>query len=232
MKYTFKTLAFCLALLASGHSYALFRCGNVFQDRPCDSESAQKAAATLAAKPKAGSSAAIAASASTNGATVSPFAMECAKLGKNSLDIIWKREAGSLREAQSAKGSSEHRKLVDAVYDRRGSAPEIRASIEADCIGEKQRAADAAAAIAAIAAQGGLPAVAASPAVAVAPTAAAPAPATAVAKKNDNASECADLNNKLSSLKDRARQGGGASTMEQINKERRTVDSNISAAKC
>jgi hypothetical protein len=234
MQYTFKTLAFCFALLASGHSYALFRCGNVFQDRPCDSESAQKAAATLAAKPKAGSSESTAAAASANGATVSPFAMECAKLGKNSLDIIWKREAGALREAQSAKGSSEYRKLVNSVYDRRGSAPEIKASIEAECIGERQRAADAAAAIAAIAAQGGLPTVAASPVAAAAPATAAapPAPAATAASKNDNAVQCAKLNNELTSLKDRARQGGSVSTMERINNERRTVDSNISAAKC
>jgi hypothetical protein len=235
MKYIFKTLAFCLALLASGHSYALFRCGNVFQDRPCDSESAQKAAATLAAKPKAGSSEATAAAAA-KGATVSPFAMECAKLGKSSMEISWKREAGALREAQSAKGSSEHKKLVDSVYDRRGSAPEIKAAIEAECISERQHAADAAAAIAAIAAQGGLPTVAASPVAAAAPTAAAAAPAPAAASasasKNDNAVQCAKLNIELTTLKDRARQGGSVSTMERINNERRTVDSKISAARC
>lgn len=236
MTHRLSILVFCAGMLASTASHALFRCGNVFQDRPCDAGSAQKAAATLAAKPQAGSSAAAAPAA---GAAVSPFAIECAKVGKSSLDISWKREAGQLREAQAANGSPEHRKLVGAVYDRRGSAPEVRAAIEAECIGERQRAADAAAAIAAIAAQGGLPTATTSPATGAGPAAAAataaataPALSAATGKTNDTAGRCTKLNHELASINQRARQGGSVATMEQINNERRALDRSISVAKC
>jgi hypothetical protein len=122
MNSLFKTLVCSLALLASGHSFALYRCGNVFQDQPCDITDAQAAVATsarAAAKPPADSSASVPAG------TVSPFAMACARVGKSSLDIIWKREAGALREAQyaNAEGNPDHKNLVDSVYEQRGTAP-------------------------------------------------------------------------------------------------------------
>jgi hypothetical protein len=228
MNSLLKTLVCSLAFLASGHSFALYRCGNVFQDRPCDGGDAQAPSAALerpAAKPQAASSA------SASAATVSPFAMACARVGKSSLDIIWKREAGALREAQYAnvEGSLEHKNLVDAVYDQRGTAPQIRAAIEADCIGEKQRAADANAALAAAQkAPGATPAaVRAAPATAPLTVAAAPA-----GKASDSAAQCAKLSSQLAAVQERARSGGGVATMEQIGNERRAIDSKISAAKC
>jgi hypothetical protein len=228
MNFPLKTLVCSLALLASGHSFALYRCGNVFQDRPCDGADAQAAPARPAVKPQAASSA------SASAATVSPFAMACARLGKSSLDIIWKREAGALREAQyaNAEGNLEHKNLVDAVYEQRGTAPHIRAAIETDCIGEKQRAADANAALALVQkAQGTAPA-----AVRTAPTAAATAPLNVAAapagKAGDSAAPCANLSSQLAAVQERARKGGGVAAMEQIGNERRAIDSKISAAKC
>jgi hypothetical protein len=187
MNSTLKTLVCSLALLASGQSFALYRCGNVFQDRPCDRSDAQAATARPDAKPQAASSANVSA------ANVSPFAMACSRVGKSSLDIIWKREAGALREAQyaNAEGNPEHKNLVDAVYEQRGTAPQIRAAIEADCMGERQRAADANAALASLQKiQGTAPAAARSAPTATAPLAVAAAPA---GKAGDNASQCTNL---------------------------------------
>jgi hypothetical protein len=229
MNFLFKTLVCSLALLASGHSFALYRCGSVFQDRPCDITDAQGAAAKsdrAAVKPSADSTA------KAPAGTVSPFAMACSRVGKSSLDIIWKREAGALREAQyaNAEGNPEHKNLVDAVYEQRGTAPQIRAAIEADCIGEKQRAADANAALAAVQKSPG-----ATAASARAPAAIGAAPLTvagAPAKPNDSAAQCANLGSQLASVQERARRGGGVAAMEQLANERRAIDSKISAAKC
>lgn len=160
--------------------------------------------------------------------------MACARIGKSSLDIIWKREAGVLREAQYATAPSdlEHKKLVSSVYERRGTAPEIRAAIETDCIGEKQRAADTAAAIAVLQnAQGNTSAVKEPSSKVATPTAAAGESAPAI-KKSINATQCADLNNELIFLQASSRRGGSVATMEGINAQRRAIDSKISSTKC
>jgi hypothetical protein len=231
MNSLFKTLVCSLALLAPGHSFALYRCANVFQDRPCDGGDAQ-AAAAASARPTATAKPQAASSANVSAATISPFAMACARVGKSSLEIIWKREAGALREAQyaNAEGNPEHKSLVDAVYEQRGTAPQIRAAIETDCIGEKQRAADANAALASVQkAQGTAPAVVRTAPTPTAPLTVAAAPA---GKSGDSASQCANLSSQLAAVQERARRGGGVSAMEQIGNERRAIDSKISAAKC
>jgi hypothetical protein len=236
MNSTLKTLVFCLGLLASAQSHALFRCGNVFQDRPCDGNDAQ-AVPAAATRPAAKTPAAVKGDvaptdANASPGSASPFAMACSRMGKSSLDIIWKREAGALREAQyaSAGGNPEHKALVDAVYERRGTAPQIRAAIETDCIGEKQRAADAAAAIAALKKpQSTVPVAERTAPADAGPITVAAAPA---GKAADSAAQCAKLNSQLVAVQERARRGGTVASMEQIANDRRAIDSKISAAKC
>jgi hypothetical protein len=119
--------------------------------------------------------------------------------------------------------------LVDAVYEQRGTAPQIRAAIEADCIGEKQRAADANAALATGQKnQGTVASARAAPAAGTAPLIVAGAPA----KPADSVAQCANLSSQLASVQERARRGGGVAAMEQLANERRAIDSKISAAKC
>ena len=158
--------------------------------------------------------------------------MACSRVGKSSLDVIWKREAGALREAQYASnaGNPEHKSLVDAVYEQRGTAPQIRAAIEAECIGERQRAADANAALAAVQKNLGVTA----PARSVSSTGTAPliVAAAPTGKTGDSAAQCASVSSLLASVQERARKGGGVVTMEQLANERRAIDSKISAAKC
>jgi hypothetical protein len=227
-----KTLVCTIIALAAGHSHAVYRCGNVFQDTPCDGGAAPKAAARPAPSAAADAPAAAPVAASKAATGVSPFAGVCARQGKSALDIVWKREAGALREAQRAK-SPENGKLIDAVYDRRGSAQEISAQIEAECITEKQRAADAAAALAALqqAAGADAPATAPKPATALKePSNGESAPKTAATA--DNKAQCANLRQQLTAVQDRGRQGGNVADMERINTDRRKIDQQISNAKC
>jgi hypothetical protein len=235
MKLNLKTVAALGALAICSTSYGAYRCGNVFQDRPCDAATAQTAATRAAtAKAAVPSAAAVAAPAAN-----SPFAAVCTRLGKSAMDVIWTREAGSTKEKQLQKSpgylsADDYANMVEAVYARRGSAPEIRASIEADCIAEKQRAADTAAAIAAL--QQGAKPVAQTPVVGVPVVGVPAAPASAEAKtapvQASNTARCDSLMAERSDLQSRARQGGGIGTMEQINNQRRSVDTQISQAKC
>jgi hypothetical protein len=223
MNFIAKAFACTVIALAAGHSHAVYRCGSVFQGTPCDGGAAPKAVTRQA--PSAAADAGAATPKAATGA--SPFAIVCARTGQAALDIIWKREVGALREAQKAK-SPGNGALIDAVYERRGSAQEIRAQIEAECIAEKQRAADAAAALHALQQAAGTNATTVAPQ----PTAAGTAePLKPVAALNNKA-QCASLYQQRTTVQNRGRQGGDIATMERINSERRAIDEQISSAKC
>jgi hypothetical protein len=153
MKNQLKT---CLGLLAlmvlATPAHALFRCGNSYQDKPCATTAAESPVnpairnATVSAAPAASKPVA------------SPFAAACARTGNEAQRIVWNREAGATREKQINELPKGHAyddmvQTIDAVYTKRGTAPEIRGQIEADCLVQKQKQADAAAAIKALAEQ-------------------------------------------------------------------------------
>lgn len=66
------------------------------------------------------------------------------------MKIVWARESGATREQQLGWGT-QSQQLVDSAYSyyKRGSAPEIRAAVEAECVADKERQAAALAATAA-----------------------------------------------------------------------------------
>src|SRR4030067_762715 len=114
------------------HAQKMYRCGNVYQDRPCAGEQQKIIGSTGAAS-----------------ASAAP-AVEghCAQRGANAQKIMWAKETGRTEEMQlSAASSGEERKLIAEVYRKRGPSVEVRAAIEADCTAERQRAAQAAALI-------------------------------------------------------------------------------------
>jgi hypothetical protein len=146
----------CLGLLATmalaSPAQALFRCGNSYQDKPCNTAAAESPVnpairnATVPATPTAVKVAA------------SPFAARCAQIGNEAQRIVWNREGGATREKQIAelpRGAvyDDMVQTIDAVYTKRGTAPEIRGQIEAECLVQKQKQADAAAALKALAEQ-------------------------------------------------------------------------------
>ena len=153
MKNQLKT---CLGLLAfmvlATPAQALFRCGNSYQDKPCTTAATESPVnpairnATVPATPAAAKAAA------------SPFAAACARMGNEAQRIVWNREAGATRDKQIADLPRGHAyedmvQTIDAVYTKRGTAPEIRGQIEAECLVQKQKQADAAAALKALAEQ-------------------------------------------------------------------------------
>lgn len=123
----------CTALPASAQK--MYRCGSVYQDRPCASGTESK---TLSGGgvPTATASAASAVAADA----------ECTKRGSAAQKIKWVREAGKTEEQQLVGATSQYdRDLIADVYQRQGTSGQVRAAIEADCMQAKQRAAQAAA---------------------------------------------------------------------------------------
>jgi hypothetical protein len=145
-------MAFSAALVLATPAHALFRCGNSYQDKPCTTAAAESTVnpairnATVPTTP------------STAKPAASPFAAACARMGNEAQRIVWNREAGATREKQIAELPRGHAydemvQTIDAVYTKRGTAPEIRGQIEAECLVQKQKQADAAAALKALAEQ-------------------------------------------------------------------------------
>jgi hypothetical protein len=226
--------AACAAALLSTHVAAqtMYRCGNSYQDRPCGAGQASKAmgSATTAA-PAAGATA----------------DAECRQRGADAQKMAWAREAGQTQEQQLARidGSSApasrksyERRLVTEVYAQRGSSAAVRAGIEADCVAEKQKAAETAAAAKAL----GL----APPAQPVGPSAAPATPGaeeqrvtqgsvsqSASAREAQRKQErCASLNAQLDDVRNRQRAGGSAGTMDSLSRQRRELEAKLSADRC
>lgn len=225
-----------LSLLAAGAAHAVYRCGNVYQDRPCDDKGPQThltpgVKAAPAPAPATGGSPAQAAGAS-------PFAPACARVGDEAQKIAWKREGGATQEKLMAElpnqGSrSETAAIIDSVYRKRGSAPEIRAAVEAECIAQKQQAADTAAALAALRAQqaqqgGSAPASAAPDAAGARPAASA----QKTAQPAGPSASCTSLKASLDSVNADLRRGGNANNMEQLHHRRRSYEQAIREGRC
>ena len=223
-----------LSLLAAGAAHAVYRCGNVYQDRPCDDKGPQThltPGVKAAPAPATGGTPA-------QPAGASPFAPACARVGDEAQKIAWKREGGATQEKLMAElanqGSrSETAAIIESVYRKRGSAPEIRAAVEAECIAQKQQAADTAAALAALRAQQGQQGGAA-PAP-VAPDAAGTAPAAGAqktAQPTGPGASCTSLRAQLDSVNADLRRGGNANTMDQLHHRRRSYEQSIRDGRC
>jgi hypothetical protein len=216
------------SLMAAGTAHAVYRCGNVYQDRPCDEKGPQ-------AHLTPGMKAAPAAGAGPTAATAaSPYAATCARAGEDAQKVVWKREAGATQERQLAELPNTGSRaamagIIDSVYRKRGSAPEIRAAVEAECVAEKQKEADEAAALKLLLqrqAAGAAPA----PAAAQAPT---DSPATHKAQASTGPSpSCPGWRSSLESVKSEMRVGGSAAAMEDLQNRRRAIDKKLLDGRC
>ena len=241
MKKSGLALAALLASLLSGTAQAaLFRCGNVFQDRPCDAGVQQQQL-----RPGGGGGGASNASASA-ATRASPFAAVCVRVGEHAQRIAWQREGGATldRQVSAIPQASDRQEMIaitQAVYARRGTATEIRASIEAECVQRKTEAAQASEALRNLhkqAGQGvveGAPGGTTAPAPAVVPTAApgaaAPgAPGTGATTAPNPA--CAGLRDQATAVEARLRSGGRVETMEMLQRQRRQIEKSQSEAGC
>ncbi len=231
MTTTLRAAALLLgAWLAGPAGATMYRCGNVFQDRPCEGGATEQRIV-----PGGSGTARPGGNPAAPGAAVSPFAIPCARVGESAQRIVWKREGGATLEKQlnEAHGDTELAATIQAVYARRGTAPEVRAAIESECVAERTKQAEAAEALKALQKQAGPAAPAQAGAVPAARPAADAAPAAAVipaATKPNPA--CAGLRRDLASVESQLRAGGKAGTMESLQNQRRAVDKQLSDAKC
>ena len=145
-------IALCAALALATPAQALFRCGNSYQDKPCTAAVAESPVNPAIRNATAPATPAVVKPAA------SPFAAACARMGNEAQRVVWNREGGATREKQIAELPRGHAyddmvQTIDAVYTKRGTAPEIRGQIEAECLVQKQKQADAVAALKVLAEQ-------------------------------------------------------------------------------
>ncbi|GIK24460.1 MAG: hypothetical protein BroJett006_07060 [Betaproteobacteria bacterium] len=217
-------LVLLAGMAASAHAQKLYRCGNTYQDRPCAGEQPGKVIGS-SGTPQTASA----------GASADPY---CARRGEKAQKIMWAKEAGRTEEMQlSATTHPEDRKLIGEVYRKRGSSVEVRAAIEADCMDERQRAAQAAALIDAAAKLQGQNA-AASPATPPAAREADPAATeqqqreTAARESAARKARCDRISQRLESIRKSQRTGGTGATMDRLSQQKQDTEREWSAAGC
>jgi hypothetical protein len=214
------------ALSAPAGAQTMYKCGKQYQDRPCDAgQQGRAVGSATSARPTAGAAS----------------DAECAQRGSDALKVAWSREGGATAERLlaeiDAKGISSSKKaqeraLVQSVYQKRGSAPQIRAAVEAECLAEKEKAAQAAA-LAAAAAK--LQPAAPAPAQA-APAATPAAPQASAVQQagsaDTNRTRCRNLGSSLESNRASQRKGGSTAAMEKLRDSARNIEAQMREAGC
>lgn len=206
----------------------MYRCGNVYQDRPCDSGGKQVTGAG-ASMPQPGANA--------NRPATAAYP-ECGQRGAEAQKIVWAREAGETEEKLSSSDSNPvRRKLIADVYRVRGTVGQVRERIEAECQIEMAERAKALALHQSMVRAGVVPGQttnststqsAAEREAAAAQLAQTTAQRDAAAKT----SKCDRLLSSRASILGRQRTGGSASQMDGLNRQRANVDREIQENGC
>ena len=223
-----------LALFFSASSYAqkTYRCGSVYQDRPCDDAQNSKEVRYL------------------GGGASAPAGQgvdqQCKQRGIDSQKIVWARQSGVLAEKLIAEVASkgldssranEERNLIAAVYQKpRGSAVEVAAAIEADCVDARKQAALSAALIAeGLKLQGKDPLAAGTPTPNTGAQTAARTSSESSSATNAAANKttlCSSLSAKVDAVKSNQLAGGSMPDMERLNRLRTSAEADKSRAGC
>ena len=207
-------------------SAQMYRCGSAYQDRPCDGAQAGK---QVTPGGKAG-----------NAPATSPTAAahpECTQRGADSQKIVWSRENGETEEKMSAAESGPARKkLIADVYRVRGSAPQVRTRIEAECQTEMAEKAKALVLYESMVQAGVAPAQKTAPAASSAAEreaeAAQRAQNVAQSEAVEKKSKCDRLLASRESILGQQRAGGSSSQVDNLNRQRATVDRDIQDKGC
>ena len=252
MNQTVRFFIAVLLVLSGAPALAMYRCGNVFQDTPCAggteirlSPAGRQLPAGTSSPPNAP-----APTAAGSAFATSPFTTACARSGEQAQRMVWKREGGASQEQQLADppgvlSRSEQAKLLGDVYARRGTAMEVRNAIQAECLVEKQKEAEATELLGRLRKQSGEsdassapsapPAALAASSPAIRAVAAAPPQAGASAAGSaanryvstggkPSAAACAGLRKAVDDVDTRLRQGGSSQAMEMMQNDRRSAE--------
>jgi hypothetical protein len=204
----------------------MYRCGNNYQDTPCDGGGQMKRIGKATGTARTETEA-------------QPQAVDtqCVSRGQLSLKIIWAREGGATMERQLAEAKTpQDRRLVASVYDKRGSAPSIRSQIEAECQAEQEKLRQAAA-LAAAAAQlrADLPQDVAAQNTAASQQSVSQTPRASQTASSSDASKssaCARLSASMESLREQQRAGGGTAAMERMSQQKRNLEAVMRSNGC
>ncbi|MBI2749660.1 MAG: hypothetical protein HYX43_10060 [Burkholderiales bacterium] len=197
-------MSVALAACATGASaQRMYRCGSTYQDRPCETGVADKVFRSGGAE---------AAGANVLKSVADP---DCIQRGVQAQQIMWARESGKTAEqlSQQAAGESQ-RRLIAEVYALRGSAPQVRETIQAKCQQDKERAASN-------------PVAPVKPAASEATRGFNPA-GTPVSGYN----ACDDYKAQLENTRSQERQGGSVQLMESLRQRRSSLESTARAQGC
>lgn len=208
-----------LTLLALGivqpASAQVYRCGSKYQDHPCEAGTQSQVISTSSAPQPA--------------AKLSQDPV-CTPRGARVMKIMWAREAGATAERQlSETNTPDERKLILDVYQKHGTAREVRAAIEADCMAEKERlalAAELAAASARLSNQSQPPqAMPRGPSDAEIKAAESRRKEEdATRKTNMKKAQCDNYEVRIENIRKNQRAGSSAQGMESLNQQRRDLD--------
>ena len=232
MTTTLRTCTAWLLVLCCAPALAQYRCGNVFQDRPCESGTQinlSPSGRPLPSQPTT-PGAVVRSAPPANAAT---FAIACSRIGEQAQRITWKREGGATQEQQLAERATmlspeDHAKTVAGVYARRGSATEIRSSIEAECMAEKEKQAQSAELLKQLRRDAGESAAA--PATTTPARTADNAPSPTSTKPS--ASQCASLKRQVDDARARLAGGGSSRQMESLQNDRRSAEASLRSSGC
>ena len=228
IRYTWLAAAAVLALACEpAAAQKMYRCGRTYQDRPCDSGQKGRVIGNTGtgAVPSARSG------------SSEP---ECQEQAAAAQRIMWRREGGMTQEDQlfeidsqpvSGRAKAAQRKLLGKVYAKSGTSVQVKSAIEADCLAEKEREAQAAAL---------LKATGQRPAGYVPQSTPQEADADNGTRKLKEAAReaqikterCAQLNRSLESIRAQQRSGASAASMDGLNAQRRRLDAELREQGC
>ncbi|MFN0316929.1 MAG: hypothetical protein ACKVQA_18065 [Burkholderiales bacterium] len=204
----------------------LYRCGNAYQDHPCEGNQTGKPVKGVGAVKR---------QADSTGSTERSHP-ECARRGEDSQKIVWARESGvTLADAMSSESNPKTRQLIADVYRVRGSAPEVRVRIEAECKTEMEEKAK-------------LIALHEAMVKAAAPTDQAarvpgdelqPSPAVRPVNEVEEREQsrqkkqvCDQLSRSIESNRSAQRTGGDPAAMDKLNLERKNLERSLRSSGC
>jgi hypothetical protein len=222
-------------LCAPAAAQTMYRCGNAYQDRPCNSSQPPGKVVNTSG-------------AGTAAAPPPMLTAECAQRGEAAQKIAWVRETGQTEAMQlSATVDSRDTALISEVYRHTGSAAQIRSAVEASCMAAADRATQRAAAPAAsptgnARAEGAAPALPSRPIPAsMLPPADAPDPQQLARQRADEEARaaaasrkarCDELVVRLDTIRQTQRLGGSAAAQEDMKQQLRSAEQQVRAAGC
>ncbi len=217
------------------NAQSMYRCGSVFQDRPCEGADGKVVGSTkssASASPKQSSN------------------IACQQRAESAKRLVWARETGKSAEAltESAVGN-EAKRLIADVYRKKGSSTEVALAIEADCIVEFERAQQAAKLEAHAAVLRGQTPVASASSQTLPRTAsanesttsstqdrarndAAVAAAAASAAAAEKTQQCNAFKSSVNGIISQQRAGGSNTAMEQLHRQRQQLEKSARDAGC